>query len=614
MRVWGLSLRIRASPDQRFEFSTPQARDDTLANINQRIKRSHELRLSRVASPQSRETTSAVVSSPSAQSDERSNSLFSDSTSKTSSISSAPLTSSPEASPSLTKLTGQQIHQMLSSMPVTVPAAIASRYPAVVNLPPSIRRATPRHFVLMTIGSRGDVQPYIALGKRLSSDGHRVTIASHEEYRKWVTSHGLEYRAIGGDATALMQLSVEHKMFSPGFFVETLGKFRHWFDRLLLECWEVSHDADVIIESPSTFAGIHVAEARAVPYFRAFTMPWTSTSQYPQAFAPTLDAGPAYNLMSYTLFDKVLWQASSSQINKWRKNTLLLKPTSLEKLDTHQVPFIYNFSPAVVPRPLDWASYIHVSGYWFLDEADKDWRPDSALLKFIAGAKESDVPLVYIGFGSITITNVEKVIKHIYKAVQEAGVRAIVSKGWSSRGQDGAERKVHLDAAPEQVFLVDSIPHDWLFPQISAAVHHGGAGTTGASLRAGIPTIIHPFFGDQNFWSTRVQRLGAGVRLPNLSVSEISKALTYATTDRIMREKAQQIGEQIRSEDGCGKALDFIYQLLYTTEKRAHERHRRASLLSPLSPTRTTDALSAETAAHDEIARLSSEFDKLSSI
>jgi UDP:flavonoid glycosyltransferase YjiC (YdhE family) len=183
------------------------------------------------------------------------------------------------------------------------------------------------------------------------------------------------------------------------------------------------------------------------------------TSSYPQAFAPVLEAGGAYNVLSYSIFDKILWQASSGQINRWRKKLLRVKPTTFERMQQRRIPFIYNFSRAVVPAPLDWSSLIHISGYWFLDQPDTSWKPQEELLEFIRKAKYDGVPIVYAGFGSITIKNVESVIEHIYEAALAADVRVILSKGWSAREKDGSDRKIQLKDPPPNVYLVDSIPH-----------------------------------------------------------------------------------------------------------------------------------------------------------
>lgn len=469
MRVWGLALHIRATPDQHFEFNSIARRDNTISEIQFRMSKHWEPADPGRAS-QASPTIERVLSRHIGRHDDRKRNSSGSITPKSPALvqHSPDLTLRRTRSPTgLLSPTesdsdrAEQIHAQLMNTNIRSPTPLLKSYPAIVNLDSRLQRPSPRSFVLLTIGSRGDVQPYIALGKRLLVDGHQVKIASHEEYRDWATSHGLDYAAVGGDPTLLMQLSTEHRMFSPGFFSESLGKFKKWFDDLLMASWTACQGADVIIESPSTFAGVHVAEALAVPYFRAFTMPWTATGAYPQAFAPILDAGPAYNQMSYALFDRVLWQASSGQINKWRKDTLKLKSTTLEKLESATIPFIYNFSSAVVPRPLDWTANIHISGYWFLDESQKGWQPDEKLLTFMQSAREASIPLVWIGFGSITIKNIDKVRKHIFEAVAQAGVRAIVGKGWSARGQSDADSSGDIApvATPDCVYEVDSIPH-----------------------------------------------------------------------------------------------------------------------------------------------------------
>lgn len=196
-----------------------------------------------------------------------------------------------------------------------VPTNAINLLPKIVNVPTSYGRPAPMRIFCLTIGSRGDVQPYIALCKGLMAHRHRCTIVSHPEYEKWVRQHGIDFRGVGGDPGALMKLSVEHRIFSPAFFKESIGKFRQWLDDLLRECWEECQEAELLIESPSTMAGIHVAEGlgeylcptclrlldqrcpremltatatsrkKGIPYFRAFTMPWTKTSAYPQAFS-----------------------------------------------------------------------------------------------------------------------------------------------------------------------------------------------------------------------------------------------------------------------------------------------------------------------------------------
>jgi sterol 3beta-glucosyltransferase len=266
------------------------------------------------------------------------------------------------------------------------------------------------------------------------------------------------------------------------------------------------------------------------------------------------------------MFDQVFWRATSGQINRWRRKTLGLPSTSLELMEPHKIPFLYNFSPTVVPPPLDWPDWIRITGYWFLDSAEVGataWTPPPELAAFIADAHAAGKKVVYIGFGSIVVSDPRAMTRTVVDAIERSGVHAILSKGWSDRLQakgDGAEPEVPL---PKQVYQIQSVPHDWLFQRIDAACHHGGAGTTGASLRggsarrlcsvigltvhsAGIPTIIKPFFGDQFFWADRVEALGIGSGVRTLTVEALTEALVSATTDTKQIERARAVGEQIR--------------------------------------------------------------------
>ncbi|KAG8748068.1 Sterol 3-beta-glucosyltransferase [Ceratobasidium sp. 414] len=432
----------------------------------------------------------------------------------------------------------------------------------------------PMHFTCLTIGSRGDVQPYIALCKGLQADGHRVRIATHKEFQPWVEGHGIEFALVGGDPAELMRICVENGMFTVSFLREGVQKFRGWIEDLLETSWKACEGTEVLIESPSAMAGIHIAEAMKIPYFRAFTMPWTRTRAYPHAFAvPEHKMGGSYNYMSYVMFDQVFWRGISGQVNRWRKHTLKLGSTNLDKLEQHKVPFLYNFSPTVVPPPLDWYEWIRITGYWFLDDPDdsaaKKWAPPPDLVRFMEDSRRANKKIVYIGFGSIVVSDPDAMTQCIVEAIKLSGVHAILSKGWSDRlNTKKATTEPHPDPVyPPQIYPISSIPHDWLFSRIDAACHHGGAGTTGASLRAGIPTIIKPFFGDQFFWSDRVEALGIGSSVRKLTVENLTAALRSATTDVKQIERAKLVGQSIHAENGVRTAIEAIYRDLgYATE------------------------------------------------
>lgn len=398
----------------------------------------------------------------------------------------------------------------------------------------------------LTIGSRGDVQPYIALCKGLIAEGHKPRIATHHEFKDWVESHGIEFRPVEGDPAELMRICVENGMFTYSFLREASSKFRGWIDELLLSGWQACQDSDILIESPSAMGGIHIAEALQIPYFRAFSMPWTRTRAYPHAFAvPEHKMGGAYNYITYVMFDNVFWKAIAGQVNRWRKQELGLQATNLEKLQPNKVPFLYNFSPSVVVPPLDYSDWIRVTGYWFLDEGANGWTPPKDLTDFIKKAREDRKRIVYVGFGSIVVADSAALTNTIVASVLKADVRCILSKGWSDR-LDTKTAETEEVPLPPEIFQIKSAPHDWLFKQIDAAAHHGGAGTTGASLRAGLPTIIKPFFGDQYFFGNRVEDLGVGIYLRKMNVSVFSRALWEAAHSERMIIKAKVLGEQIR--------------------------------------------------------------------
>jgi len=265
------------------------------------------------------------------------------------------------------------------------------------------------------------------------------------------------------------------------------------------------------------------------------------------------------------MFDQVFWRATSGQINRWRRNVLHLASTSLDRMEPHKIPFLYNFSPVVVPPPLDWPEWIRITGYWFLDDADvgsKKWIVPSDLEIFIDTARRVGKKVVYIGFGSIVVSDPKAMTRIIIEAIVRSGVYAVLSKGWSDRLQAKTNGEVSEpeEPFPAQVFPITSVPHDWLFRRIDAACHHGGAGTTGASLRAGIPTVIKPFFGDQFFWADRVEALGVGCGVRKLTVDGLTSALRAATTDVKQIDRAKLVGEQIRAENGPATAVEAIYR------------------------------------------------------
>jgi UDP:flavonoid glycosyltransferase YjiC (YdhE family) len=215
------------------------------------------------------------------------------------------------------------------------------------------------------------------------------------------------------------------------------------------------------------------------------------------------------------------------------------------------VPLLYGYSPTVVPKPSDWDEHAHVTGYWFLDHAP-DWQPPAGLVDFL----ESGSPPVYVGFGSLVSGGAEKASRVVLDALRQSGQRGVLATGWGGLGPSDL---------PGEVYATESVPHDWLFPRMAAVAHHGGAGTTGAGLRAGVPSIILPFSKDQPFWARRVEALGAGpapIPRKRLTAGRLAQAMHVAVTDESIRERSAALGEAIRGENGVGNAVRVVNQAI----------------------------------------------------
>ncbi|CAF3903248.1 unnamed protein product, partial [Rotaria sp. Silwood1] len=370
-----------------------------------------------------------------------------------------------------------------------------------VNMIPIIDGPIPRLAILMLIvGTRGDVQPFIALAKALLEHGHRVRLATHEVFRKFVRENGIEFYPLAGDPASLMSFMVKNAGIVPSVSSIVAGdvvKSRRVIAEILQSTWKaciedddetgVSFVAEAIIANPPSYGHIHCAQKLQIPLHMIFTMPWSPTVQFPHPLCK-VDYNRAsiekINRLSYLLVEIFTWSGIHSIINDFRKNILGLSTLHTRQavrlmIDEH-VPHTYCWSPSLVPKPTDWPPHIDISGFFFLDLAT-NYEPPEDLIQFL----ESGDPPIYIGFGSITGHDSERILQAVFEALQITGYRALLS------GFD-----VNVDELPSNVFRIGNCPHDWLFQHVAAVCHHGGAGTTAAGLRAGKPTIIVPFFGD----------------------------------------------------------------------------------------------------------------------
>ncbi|KAK9291624.1 hypothetical protein L1049_019573 [Liquidambar formosana] len=365
----------------------------------------------------------------------------------------------------------------------------------------------PLHIVMLIVGTRGDVQPFIAIGKRLQEYGHRVRLATHSNFKEFVLTAGLEFFQLGGDPKVLAGYMVKNKGFLPSERSEISTQRKQIKDiiySLLSACMDpdpesnIPFKVDAIIANPPAYGHTHVAEALKVPLHIFFTMPWTPTSEFPHPLSRVKQ--PIGYRLSYQIVDALIWLGIRDIIQDFRKKKLKLRPITYlsgSYASPQDVPYGYLFSPHLVPKPKDWGLNIDVVGFCFLDLAS-NYKPPDSLVKWL---KDGTKP-IYIGFGSLPVQEPEKMTQIIVQALENTGQRGIINKGWGGLG--------NLAEPKDFVYLLDNCPHDWLFLQCIAVVHHGGAGTTAAGLKAACPTTIVPFFGDQPFWGERVHARGLG--------------------------------------------------------------------------------------------------------
>ncbi|KAF5856518.1 UDP-Glycosyltransferase [Aspergillus alliaceus] len=432
---------------------------------------------------------------------------------------------------------------------------------------PSVPPAWDLHLniVIQVVGSRGDVQPFVALGQALQRCGHRVRLATHAKFEQFVKTADLEFYPIGGDPVELMSYMVRNPGLIPSIKSLRAGDIqrkRALMAEILDGCWRSClepdpHDeapfvADAIIANPPSFAHIHCAQALGVPVHLMFTMPWTSTRAFHHPLANLKYSGndPSLgNLISYHFVEWLTWQGLGDLINTWRKNVLGLDPVPTTEgpnlVEVLNVPFTYCWSPALIPKPNDWGSNIDVCGFFFREPPAYD--PPTELDAFL----HAGPPPVYIGFGSIVLEDVEKTLSILLEAIQETGVRAIISCGWSN-----LERREFPN-----VHYIGDCPHEWLFQHVAAVVHHGGAGTTACGLRNGKPTAIIPFFGDQPFWGNMIAAAGAGpepIPYKALTAQNLADAITYCLTPQATAV-AKTIADRMRQECGVRAAVDSFH-------------------------------------------------------
>ncbi|SIO44190.1 UDP:flavonoid glycosyltransferase YjiC, YdhE family [Singulisphaera sp. GP187] len=415
-----------------------------------------------------------------------------------------------------------------------------------------------------TTGSLGDVQPYVALGVGLRTRGHEVCLATHADFERFVRCHGLEFFSLEEGGRALQASDTGDRMLHSGsnalaFLCEFARLRRPLLHHLLHRCWLACRGADVILSTNTEFLlAESVADREHLPVV------WTSLQPVaPSRFRPIclfrpwphgVPGSSAYNLATYAMTGLGMSLLLGPALNRARRDVLDLPPVPFYgPVAAFLAPRLCldGYSRHVVPPPSDWGVNHHVSGFWFL-APDPRWQPPSGLIDFL----DSGATPICVGFGSMHDRDAARVTNIVLRALDQCGQRGVLVTNWGG-----------LLAAPvsDRIFSVESAPYSWLFPRVQAVVHHGGAGTTAAVLRAGVPSLVVPFMADQPFWGRCVHALGVGPKpIPHhrLSVENLAESLRRMIADEAMRRRAVELGGRIRAEDGVGRAVELLEQHL----------------------------------------------------
>ncbi|WFE20849.1 glycosyltransferase [Solwaraspora sp. WMMD937] len=413
---------------------------------------------------------------------------------------------------------------------------------------------------IVTAGSRGDVAPYTGLGQALLAAGHRVTVTTHGTFDALVTGSGLDFRPLPGDPYAAQRTPGGRRLHRLGGGLRGTAEFvrqgRRYLDDLATGLVDVGADADVLLLATTTAPlGYSVAQRHGIPSIGVFLQPVAPTGDFPPVLLGDRSFGSAGNRALGRSAEAASTRAYDHSSRRLR-HRLGLPPVPLAALLRQARrsgwPVLHGFSPSVLPRPVDWRPGLEVVGYWW-PAADPHWTPPPELTGFL----DAGPPPVLITFGSMAVLDAS-LPTLIGTALRRAGVRAIVQAGWGGLrvGGDGV-RPVSDDG----VLAVGDVPHDWLLPRVAAVVHHAGAGTTAAGLRAGVPAVTVPLIADQPFWAARLTRLGVAAEpLParRLTADRLADAIRTVLDRPTYAQRARHLAARIAVEDGHAAVLRAV--------------------------------------------------------
>lgn len=408
------------------------------------------------------------------------------------------------------------------------------------------------NIVILTAGTYGDVVPHVGLGQRLSATGHRVTVGTTARFAATITAAGLAFQELPAsdprEVAATERGEAASRAGLPGMLSATRTA-AEIMRRPIPAMIDIVESADVVLCTAATsLLAAPIAEARGLPCVVLSLQPIEPTRTHGPALLGGRNLGGPLNRAVPAMFARLGFRFFSGLVADLRTR-LDLPPTPASGYRPDELTLLHGISPTVYPRPIDWRAGVDVVGYWWPPAPAEGWQPDPALTAFLA---DGSTP-VYVGFGSMGTGDGPRLSHVVRQALDLSGRRAIVARGWAELTVEGPD-----------VLTVDDVPHSWLFPQVAAVVHHGGAGTTAAGLRAGVPAVPVPFGYDQPFWARRLTDLGVAPRaLParRITGEQLAASINDAVTDAARRNDASSLAEDLASEDGAARVVDLIADL-----------------------------------------------------
>lgn len=406
---------------------------------------------------------------------------------------------------------------------------------------------------MISIGSTGDVRPYILLGRELQARGHQITIAAFEPFEDLVRKAGMNFAPLSGSVEKFMGEVMKPGVNGFTFLKHVQQGLGESISELLIDMQKACEDAQGVIGTFFGTAMYSIAEKNRIPCIQTHYFPIDENRSMPISSAPGLNLGKAWNKSSYRIGHLLINSIEKKYLSTWRKSQGMRKRKITTTMDNTingvPVPTLYALSPALIPRPQEWGNHIYMTGFWLEKECIDDFVPDEKMIAFLKKHSQA----IYIGFGSMVSGDMGETLQIVLDALKIAKIPAVLSKGW------GGEH-LNLGEHPH-VFIAEYVPHSWLFSQVSAVVHHGGIGTIAAGLLAGKPTLVVPFGGDQPFWGNRIVKMGLGpkpILRSKLTAEKLAKKLLALTENPEYAKNAKEMQKKLLKEEGIKTAADII--------------------------------------------------------